>query len=487
MAALGAALALQCAPAQAVQQAFLVQNSGWMEPFYADPQSPFKPLVAAVVKVAAAPGDQVFMLAFSQSNGQNVSPRLLGQGTGASDALSLLAPLELARKGEAGKALADTDFQEAVTKTIGQTFQSRPGIVWIFTNNKNSPGNDPATAARNLDFYRLLHLEPSITRTVVFPLRMPVKGKLFSAKGLMVYALAYGKEAGDELNRMVTDGRLSSVLNRAPARLKPVDQDGVRIVPEAVINAPNVTASMGRDKRTLVLNMDAGSMVPEVRLKASLQNLFYPYMIANASVDGELSSSSGKSVLTVSPSAVTALAPGASQQIEVNFKLPVEEVPSVWSRQAIAAMGKQVALPMTVTLGLSNQKLALPDSFKEEMDELFPGDPLSEVFVPPDSVRSSQAKVPLLVVVQYPLTPVLIMLGGLLALLFAFIALGLMTTRSTRYAVVVNGLRRNVVLKPFKSLVINNDNGDAIGQIRRGLGRPTVVSVQDGNTLTIAP
>ena len=32
----------------AMQQAFLVQNSGWMEPFYVDSTSQFKPLVAAV-------------------------------------------------------------------------------------------------------------------------------------------------------------------------------------------------------------------------------------------------------------------------------------------------------------------------------------------------------------------------------------------------------------------------------------------------------
>ena len=39
------------APASAVQQAFLVQNSGWMEPFYTDPESQFKPLVAAVARL----------------------------------------------------------------------------------------------------------------------------------------------------------------------------------------------------------------------------------------------------------------------------------------------------------------------------------------------------------------------------------------------------------------------------------------------------
>ena len=49
-------LALAGAPAWAVSHVFLVQDSGWMEPFYADPRSAFKPLVEAVVDAAAAPG-----------------------------------------------------------------------------------------------------------------------------------------------------------------------------------------------------------------------------------------------------------------------------------------------------------------------------------------------------------------------------------------------------------------------------------------------
>ncbi len=477
-------LGLCAVPAQAIQQAFLVQNSGWMEPFYADPQSQFKPLIAAVANAAARPGDKVMVLAFSQSSGSNVSPQLLGQGDGAAQVAGWLAPLAPARK--SASALADTDFREAVTKTIGETFKSRPGIIWIFTNNKNSPGNDPATAARNLEFYRLLHLEPSITRTVVFPLRMPVQGKFFAAKGLMVYGLAYGKEAGDELGRMVAEGRLSTILTKPPARLKPVDQDGVRIVPQAVLNTPNMTASMGTDKRTVVLDVDADKLVPQVRLKASLQNLFYPYLIAQATVDGQLRTRAGTTPLMVTPTAVSNLAPGASQSIEVSFKLPLEEVPSAWSRQAIAAMGKQVIMPMSVSLGLSNQRLALPASFKTEMQELFPGDPLSDMFVPPDSVKSSTAQVPLIVRVQYPLTPVLVIVGGVLALLLALAALAFLAMKTTRYPIMVNGVRRNVLLKPFKSLAIKADDGAAVGEIRRGLGRPTVVQVEPGQTLTIA-
>lgn len=482
---LGAAIALAASlPLQAagIQQAFLVQNSGWMEPFYADQQSQLKALVGAVAQAASTPDDTVYLLAFSQSSGSHVSPSLLGQGRGAAAISAQLAPLGLARKSSGG-ALADTDFQEAVTKTITGPFRSAPGIIWIFTNNRNSPNNDSQTAERNRDFYRLLHLEPSITKTLVFPLRMPVQGKLYSAKGLMVYALAYGQSAADALSRIQAEGRLSQVLTRAPARLKPVDQDAVRIVPQAVKNSANVHASLGGDGRTVVLDVEAASLVPSVVLQASLQNMFFPYVIEHATVHAALAGQAAP--LQVSPASISALQPGASQKVEVRFDLPMAQIPSAWSAQALGAMGKQVLLPMKATLGLSEQRLALSASFAAELQDLFPGDPISEVFTPPDSVRASQATIPLLVRIQYPLLPVLLMVGAILALLLALVVFGLLGTRSTRYRLLVDGLPRQVLLKPFKSLRITDAAGQDIGEIRRGMGKPSIVRVADGHTLAL--
>lgn len=472
-------------PAFAVQQAFLVQNSGWMEPFYTDPKSPFKPLVAAVAQAAASPGDKLTLLAFSQTSGTNHSPQALGAIGGAGAVMPALAELGLARKNGPASALADTDFQEAIGSVIRTTFQAKPGIIWIFTNNKNSPGNDPATAARNLDFYRMLHLEPAITRTLVYPLKMPVQGKLYAARGLMVYALAYGNEAGEALRKIQANGKLSGILTRQPARLKPVDQDGVRIVPESMVNTPNVQASMGRDGRTLVLDVDAARLAPAIHLKAALENLFYPYLIDHAGVTGTLQSGQRSVPLTVTPARIAQLAPGQRAAIDVQVNLPLEEVPSAWSRQSIAAMGKQVMIPMLVEVSLQDQQLALPASFKDEMAELFPGDPISDVFVPPASVRASLTRVPLLVRVQYPMLPVLVVIGLVLATIAALLGLLLLTAKSTRYAVTIDGVRRNVVMKPFKTLAIQDDAGQPVGTIRRGFGRPQLVNVVPGRTLAI--
>ncbi|MGK5069713.1 hypothetical protein [Janthinobacterium sp. RT4P48] len=482
IAACAALLSAGAVQAAGIQQAFLVQNSGWMEPFYTDEQSQLKALVGAVAQAATQPSDKVYTLAFSQSSGTNVSPALLGQGQGGAGVAGQLASLGLARKG-AGGALADTDFQEAVTKTITGPFQSGSGIVWIFTNNKNSPNNDSQTAERNRDFYRLLHLEPSITKTLVFPLRMPVQGKLYSAKGLMVYALAYGQPASDALNRILGEGKLSQVLTRPPARLKPVDQDAVRIVPQSVKNSANVHASLGRDGRTIVLDVDAANLVPQVQLQASLQNMFFPYVIDSARVHATLAGQN--TPLQVVPDQIRQLQPGASQSVQVQFALPMAQIPSPWSAQAIAAMGKQVMLPMRAQVGLSEQRLALASSFGKDLQELFPGDPISDMFTPPDSVRASQATIPLLVRIQYPLLPVLVMLGGILAFVLGLLALGLLGTRATRYKVMADGVARQVLLKPFKSVQIRDDNGRDIGELKRGLGKPAVVRVAEGHTLSL--
>ena len=476
--------AFGCASAAGIQQAFLVQNSGWMEPFYTDPASQFKPLVAALARAVTSADEPVFLMAFSQSSAENVSPRLLEAGTGAADFAARLAPLGIARKSQGG-ALADTDFKEAVVKTITGPFHAAPGIVWIFTNNKNSPGNDQATAARNLDFYKLLHLEPSISKTLVFPLRMQVKGKLYQAQGMMVYALAYGEPAARALDAILKQGRLSQVLTRPPARLKPLDVDAVRIVPESVANSSDVRPSLGADQRTLVLDADAGKVVPTLDLRASLQNLFYPYVIRHASVAASLSLPGRSVPVQVSPATVDDLQPGERKAVVVHLTLPVEQVPSAWSPQALAAMGKRVLVPMSVNLELDDQQLALSDEFKSQLAGDFPGDPISDIFAAPPSVRRSVATVPVVLRIQYPLLPLMVVIGGVLALVGALAALALLSGRSRRYPLVVNGTHRHVVLKPFASVEIRDENGTPVGKVKRGFGRPKVIQVADGHTLSL--
>ena len=138
-----AALWTAAACAWATPQVFLVQNSGWMEPFYSDPQSQFKPLVGALAGAVVQPGDALVLAAFNQSLPGAPSPRALlsfkaDEKTVRSRVNAALAGLDTARKPNSS-ALADTDLGEAVQAAISTALGGKPGIVWLVTNNRNSP------------------------------------------------------------------------------------------------------------------------------------------------------------------------------------------------------------------------------------------------------------------------------------------------------------------------------------------------------------
>jgi len=78
-------------------------------------------------------------------------------------------------------------------------------------------------------------------------------------------------------------------------------------------------------------------------------------------------------------------------------------------------MGKQVTVPATVEISLDQQQLHISDDFRQNLATLFPGDPLSDVFVPPATIQASTARIPIALRVQYPLLPVLLVTLAVLA------------------------------------------------------------------------
>jgi hypothetical protein len=104
------------------------------------------------------------------------------------------------RRASPAAALADTDLGEAVDAALNQVLGGKPGLVWLVTNNRNSPNNDQATSARNREFYALIHRGAAIDKALAFPLRMPVQGAHYSANGLMVYVFAAGAEGARALD-----------------------------------------------------------------------------------------------------------------------------------------------------------------------------------------------------------------------------------------------------------------------------------------------
>jgi hypothetical protein len=453
-----------------------------MEPFYTDPHSTFKQLVEAIISAVADPAETVTVAVFNQTVPGNESPRVVFTGARGPGLAMALESTKVAQKPSG--ALADTDFQEAVTKTVIGPLKSKPGIIWIFTNNKNSPGNSPETAKRNREFYALLHDEPSIVRSVAFPLAMPVAGKTYTANGLMVYGLAYGRAAETRLIGLVS-GPVRKILTEPPARLKPLDQESVRFIPGHVRNAPSHSISLAKDGHTVILDVDVSNRQPIVEFTASVENSFYPYVITRAGVIARFIGRGWATDLQVKPQSLSDVQPGAAREVTVSLEIPLAEIPSLWSPSALSSMGKTFSLPGAIELSLGDQNLQVAETFRLRLAQIFPGDPISDIFTPSTQTRASIVQIPILLRITYPVYPLLVV--GFAALAIAAIPFGLVFILggAKHFDVLVDGQSHRMLVKAFKSTSVRSQTGDVIGTLRRRIGTPSVSDVAQGHNITV--
>jgi hypothetical protein len=456
-------------PALAVSHVFLVQNSGWMEPFYADPQSQYKPLVTELVTAVTQPGDAMVLASFNQGLPGAPSPKALlalkvDTKTVRQQVAGALAGLGAARKPGSG-ALADTDLNEALLAAIGTALGGKPGLVWLFTNNRNSPHNDQATARRNREFYQLIHQGGAIAKALAWPLQMPVQGNVYRASGLMVHVFAIGEQGARELDALLASGRIAKVITEPAARLKPLDRDTVRLVPRRVDDAPGVAFSMAPNGM-LRADVDSDARTPAARIQWNLENTMYPYTIASATLQARSMLGGDDRPIRLASAKVTALAPGKSEPLSSVMQLPVAQLPGKWSVEAIGAAGSAYVLPGQIELQLSGQRLELSHAFRQRMATLFPGDPLPEIFTPPSGIRSSSALLPIEVRVHYGLAPLVALIGGGLALLGALAAAGLAFGRPRKAYVTVEDELRTMHARAGTTQPIYDKAGNRVAQLK---------------------
>jgi hypothetical protein len=470
------------ATAQAASHVFLVQNSGWMEPFYTDPKSPYKALVTEVVQAAMAPGDALVLASFNQALPGAPSPRALLAQQGRPDRAKLrgvLDPLEVGRK-PGGKAMADTDLGEAVGGAIDSALGGKPGLVWLFTNNRNSPNNDQATARRNREFYQLIHEGKAIRKALAFPLKMPVQGAQYSAGGLMVYVFAVHEQGARELDALLASGRLKQVITEMPARLKPLDQDTVRLVPARVENTPGVRYTVLPDGR-LRAELDAESPAQgDARITWRLENAMYPYTITAADISAQAALAGEVKPVALKSDTVRDLAPGRPQPLASSLSLPVANLPGKWSLAALSTAGSAQVIPGRIEVRLANQKLELSQAFRARMAELFPGDPLPDIFTPPAQIQGSRAVLPVEVRLEYGAGPLMAAIGGLFALLAAAGALAVAATRGRKVVVTVEGEQRTLRTKAGARTPLYDAAGDQVAELRTTLFGHQLANVRDG-------
>ena len=452
-----------------VRQVVLVQNSGWMEPFYEDKASPLKPLVVHLGSAAAGGGEVVVGL-FNQADEVHPSPEWIYRGPGDGAGLSqALAKAGLARK-QSG-AYADTDFKEALLAAIEKGLENQSGIVWIVTNNKNSPNNSDAIAARNREFYELLHGEAVISRIAAFPFRSPVQGEHYRANGLMIYAIAYGQPADAALQALLEAPALKQVLPEGHVRLKPLTEAAVRFIPTGAKGSPGTEVGLAQDRSTLVLSFDADNHMRVAQVQGRFENLFNPYRIRSARVSLVAPPAIGLRG-AVSTDVLQALDPG-QQSDELTLSLGLPPLPSRWSSEVLLRSGYE--RHGAIDVRLDDQRLEVSPAFIARMAELFPGDPLPDVFLPPVNAGTSVTRVPLLLRVTYPVWPAVVVYGGGVLLLLG-VLFGIALLRGARnVTVLVDSQPRQYRLKPFASVQVLDDRGGHAATVKRGLAGARVI------------
>jgi hypothetical protein len=469
----------------AVRQILLIQNSGWMLPFYEDPENRFRASVTDFANRILPFSTELVVASFNQTAGDNKSPKLVYKGREAVQLAQAIGAIQLARK--PGGAYADTDFREALVTAITEHTPGQPALIWVVTNNRNSPNNSAETVEKNKEFYAFLQQTPEIARIVGYPQKLQVISQSrrdYTANGLMFYGIAYGAEANAVLRQMLDSKRIFG--QAGVARLKPLDAEALTFIPVSV-DTPGAKVRLSeQDRKTLIITISAGSQSRSARLTGTLRNDFYPYDITGATLGVETVGfqREGRANLGVKLTNTESLSIRTRSESSVlGFDLQIPPLPSIFSPEVV--FGRGYRIEGALKFQLRDQQLAVSPQFISSMNELFPRDPLPDLFVPGQSSRGSVTEQPLVILVEYPTWPLVALVAMVLLALGGAAGGFLLLGRTTKYRVTVDGHERTYALKPFSRTELGNARGERVGTIQRGLGRATAVKDEKFKSLSI--
>ena len=433
-----------------VPSVYLVQTSGWMEPFFTDRASPFKPLLQALVD--ASHTGPTIVAGFNQ-DGQvpgHRSPEVVYDGPFAAGPVHA-AIQDLALAVRPGGRLADADFDGALVRTFESVLNGRSGIVWVATNNKNSRNNSPEIAANTRRFAEMVRSSPYLPYAVAYPVRMPVTGRQYTERGLILYAIAYGDDAAQALAAVVDSAPMRALFTDPPFKLKHLDV------------APLVFTAAGASGAVTAASVPGGGIVltgvpsagGTVRVAGTLRSDYYPQTITRADIALAWASLDGADPAQVpaevEPPVLSNLASGAQQgNVALVLHTPAVERPA--GLAGLFAQSK--VLNGVLQLRLSNLSMALGEDFTAKMGEIAALDQLPDVFADYQRVTAATAVLPVTLIVHFSPWPLILALGlGLLALVLLGAAL-LLATRARPYSVVVEGRNRVFALRPMQSQTV---------------------------------
>ena len=479
------ALALPCAgargagcpnPQDGIASVYLVQNSGWMEPFYVDPQSPFRALVQTLIDRSSAGGDTV--IADFNQNGQIVqrtSPRLYycGRPDPASTARAV-GEIDLPRQ---GGRLTDADFDGALVRAINEVLNGQQGIIWIVTNNKNSPNNSQLVNDNTRAFAARLSNTADLPTVVAYPIRMPVQGRLYAEKGLIIYGIAHGPQAAARLVEAVQSQGMQQLFPDPPVRLKPLSTSPLVFTPTST-SPGDMTVAVAPDG-TLVVDGVPGGRESQLQVEGNLTSEYYPQVIDTADVhvawralDGV---QAGEAVQgAVAPAELHRLAP---RDVLPNVHIMLN-IPSVARAAGLAGLWqKDETVGGTLAISLTGMKLTLSDQFREKMAQISALDQLPAVFFDYTKVANAETLVPVRLRVRFSAFPLVAALGAVAAIAAGLMATALLMRRERLQRAIVGGQDRRIRLRAFESRLVTLPDG-RMYRVRGSLfGRASVTEI----------
>ena len=485
IAVLAPALALARAPqppatsAAPIRQVYLIQDSGWMEPFYTDAAAPFRPLVQALVGQSRLSGVPVVVASFDQAGETpgRASPHVVFEGAyqqGPVDAA--LAALQPPRKPSG--AFADTDFAGAFAAARTRLLGGGEGVVWIVTNNKNSPNNSAEVKRNTQAFYAELTGDPRVTRIAGFLVRMPAQSQAFSERGLVIYGVAIGDNAARALDLIVSDAsplRQGLFRSNPPLRLKPLTRQALELTIDR--SHADDGASAYTDKGVLVVRGVREGRPGRLQLEGGVRNALYPYRIEQATMTPVWTrfgaGDGAEARATIAPAQLHALSgvDGARQAVRLGLTLP--------PLRARDLLQGEAASDGVLEIRLSDVRLALDPAFLERAQGVFGGDVLSaavgqpgalpDLFYRGRDVHEATTRLPVRMIVEFAAWPIWLIFGGVLLLLMLAAAAWAQLGRPVRFTSRLLG--RQVTLRRAHE-VLTDAGGRRVEITRRLFGAP---------------
>ena len=465
---------------------FLVQNSGWMEPFYSDARGQkFDPAVAAFI-TRSVPASADIVIASFNKDGEiagRTSPFVVYNGKAEPDAVAAaVARIDLPLRQD--RKLANSDYAEALVGALKDIAHTNSAVVFMVTNNKSAPNGkelpeDGNVVERTEAFNALLKDSQHISRIVAWPIHFEAHSPRHTEHGLVIYGIAYGDEASEPLRQISERQEIRQLLRDPPVRLKPLSFDPLELVLTPGKRGNLTWHSEGHGRIAIDGVSSSGDIID---MRGVLTNVHYPYVIESGRLVAHWQPAPGTPIasrMVIKPAEISALPPFASVN-DVSLKLAVSKVerPSLFADQR--------KIPGVLVIELADLKLGLAPDYVAKMRKIFgagasprpdvPADlpqQAPKIFIQYKNVNAAQTEVPLTLIVSYfPWPLILIALGGILLLALVLAATRLML-RETAFDVMIDGEVRKIGLRVGQAKEIAGANRTYIVS-RGGFGPPVV-------------